>query len=60
MAVAPTKAVRHLMDLIDALDRRVPQVARHGEDAIAKDAAALKKRALKRIKELEREASRDR
>ena len=51
-------AIRELLELIDALDRRVPQVHRAGEAAIAKDAAALKERALKRIEELERESRR--
>jgi hypothetical protein len=52
-----SRAVRQLMELISALDRRVPQVERAGEAAIARDAAALKNRALKRIEELEREHS---
>lgn len=49
-------AVRELQELIAALDRRVPQVQRAGEMSIAREAAALKARALKRIEELEREA----
>jgi hypothetical protein len=53
VAVTPGKAIRHLHDLIAALDRRVPQVERVGEAKIARDAAALKARALKRIAELE-------
>lgn len=48
-------AVRDLMELIAALDRRTPQVLRAGEVSIARDAAALKVRALKRIEALERE-----
>ena len=51
-----SRAVRELLELIAALDRRVPQVERAGEAAIAHDAAALKTRALKRIEELERNA----
>jgi hypothetical protein len=47
--------VRELQELIVALDRRVPQVQRAGEASIARDAAMLKARALKRIEELERE-----
>ena len=47
--------VRDLLELIDALDRRVPQIRRAGETTIARDAAALKARALKRIEELERD-----
>ena len=50
-------AVRELLELIAALDRRVPQMQRAGEASIARDAAALKARALKRIDELERERS---
>ena len=55
MAMTPGGAVRELLELIAALDRRVPQVQRAGEASIARDAAALKARALKRIEELERE-----
>jgi hypothetical protein len=57
MAMTPSSAIRELMELIAALDRRVPQVQRAGEASIARDAAALKARALKRIEELEREAA---
>jgi hypothetical protein len=45
--------LRHLRELIEALDRRVPRVERVGEAAITKDAAVLRKRALERIAELE-------
>ena len=55
MAMTPSSAVRELMELVAALDRRVPQVQRAGEASIAREAAALKARALKRIEELERE-----
>ncbi len=54
MAVTRSAAIRHLRELIAALDRRVPRVERVGEAEIARDAEALKARALKRIKELER------
>ena len=57
MAVMRTRVVRELLELIAALDRRVPQVHRPGEASIARDAAALKARALKRIEELEQEPS---
>ena len=50
------ESLRELYELIAALDRRVPQVARVGETSIARAAAGLKSRALKRIAELEREA----
>jgi hypothetical protein len=53
MAVKRTRAVRELLELIAALDRRAPHMERAGEAAIANDAAALKARALKRIEELE-------
>ena len=49
--------IRHLLELIEALDRRVPLIQRAGEASIARDAAALKARALKRLKELEGEPS---
>ena len=49
------QAVRELLELIAALDRRVPQVHRAGEASIARDAAALRDRAVRRIEELERE-----
>ena len=55
MAVTPTRAVRELLELIAALERRVPRVERAGEADIARDAAALKIRALRRIEELERD-----
>ena len=45
--------IRVLHELIAALDRRLPQVQRAGEAAIARDAAALKAKALERIAELE-------
>jgi hypothetical protein len=48
------RALRHLTELVAALDRRVGHVERAGEAAIARDAAALREKALKRISELER------
>jgi hypothetical protein len=57
MAITPAKVLRELRELIAALDRRVPQVQRAGEIAIARDAAALRARAVKRIEELEREGA---
>ena len=48
---------RKLRELIAALDRRVPHVERAGETSIARDAAALKAKALTRLTELEAEAS---
>jgi hypothetical protein len=55
--MAHARVVRELQELIAALDRRVPQVHRLGEVAIAQAAAALKAEALKRIEELERDAT---
>ena len=52
-AISPT-VIRELLELIDALDRRVPQMQRSREAAIARDASALKARALQRVAELER------
>ena len=49
------RIIRELRELIVALDRRVPQVARVGEVEIARTAAGLKVEALRRIEELERE-----
>jgi len=46
------QTVRHLRELIAALDRRVPHVERAGEVSIARAAAALRVEALKRIDEL--------
>jgi len=51
------QTVRELLELIAALDRRVPHVERVGEISIAQAASGLKLEALKRIEELEREPS---
>jgi hypothetical protein len=48
-----TGAIRHLRELIAALDRRVPHMERVGETAIARDAATLRKKALARLAQLE-------
>ena len=53
MALIRNELIRDLHELIAALDRRVPQVERAGEASIARDAAALKVKALKRVAELE-------
>ena len=47
--------IRHLRELILALDQRVPHIERIGEADIASEAAALKQRALDRIRDLERD-----
>jgi hypothetical protein len=49
-----TDTIGMLRELVDALDRRVPQAERVGETRIALDAAALRKAALNRIEELTR------
>jgi hypothetical protein len=41
--------LRHLQELIAALDRRVPRVERVGEVSIAREAASLRDKALQRI-----------
>ena len=46
-------ALRHLRELIDALDRRVPQIERVAEMDIARDAEKLRAKALARIAQLE-------
>ena len=53
MAEARERSLRHLRQLIDALDRRVPHIERVGEISIAREAAALKEKALAQIAELE-------
>jgi hypothetical protein len=46
-----------LLDLVAALDRRLPRLEREGERDIARDAQGLRRAALKRIAELERTVS---
>jgi len=48
-----TEKLRHLHELIAALDRRVPRVERVGEVSIAREAVALRNKALQRIAILE-------
>ncbi len=48
------RAIRHLRQLIDALNRRVPHIERVGEAKIARDAAELMEKALERLHELEK------
>jgi hypothetical protein len=55
--VTDSASIRELLELIAALDRRVPHIQRAGEASIARDAAVLKARALKRLKELGGEPS---
>lgn len=44
--------IAHLHELIEALNRRIPHIEREGEQAIARDSAALKKKAQQRIAQL--------
>jgi hypothetical protein len=55
LALRETSPIRELLELIAALDRRVPRAERANEMSIAGDAAALKAKALRRVAELERE-----
>jgi hypothetical protein len=55
MAVSTTDVVRELNELIAALDRRVPRVAQAGESVIAREAAALRAKAVERLAEITRE-----
>jgi len=55
MAVSPNELESVLEELIAALDRRVPQVEQAGEAGIARDAAALRAKAVKRLMELDRD-----
>jgi hypothetical protein len=49
------QTIKELREFVAALDRRVPRVERVGEADIARDAATLRSRALRRIDELVRE-----
>ena len=52
MAVSRRDVARDLEELIAALDRRLPGVERAGEVAIARDAVALRAKAVARLAEL--------
>ena len=52
MAVGPVDLAHELDELVAALDRRVPRVERAGEASIAREAAALREKAVKRLAEL--------
>jgi hypothetical protein len=57
MAVSTKELESVLEELIAALDRRVPRVEQAGEAAIARDAAALRAKAVKRLTELVRDTA---
>jgi hypothetical protein len=46
------RAIAALRELVEALDRRVPQIGRVAETRIARDASALRAQAMRRIDEL--------
>lgn len=60
MAVSTAGVARDLEELIAALDRRLPSVARAGESGIARDAAALRAHAVKRLREVKGHGAGDR
>jgi len=55
MAVSTNELESVLEELIAALDRRVPRVEQAGEAGIARDAAALRAKAVKRLAEFVRD-----
>jgi hypothetical protein len=57
MAMNAGELARELEELIAALDRRVPRVERAGEAAIARDAAALREKAVQRLARLAKQTS---
>jgi len=52
VAVTLNELTRELHELIAALDARVPRVEQAGEAIIARDAAALREKAVQRLREL--------
>jgi hypothetical protein len=56
MALSSNELKFVLEELIAALDRRVPRVEQAGETAIARDAAVLRAKAVKRLTELVRDS----
>ena len=54
MSTSHDTLLRDLLELVAALDRRVPRLEREGERDISRDARGLRSAALKRIAELER------
>jgi hypothetical protein len=54
VAVSECELARELEELIAAIDRRLPRLDWAGEAAIARDAAALRAKAVERLAELAR------
>lgn len=52
MALTTPDLVRELEELIEAIDRRAPQRERAGEASIARDAAKLRVRAVKKLEQI--------
>jgi hypothetical protein len=59
MAVSTSELARELEELIAALDRRVPRVELAGEITIAREAAALRAKAVDRLAQLAEETVQD-
>lgn len=57
MRISKAELAHELRELIAALDRRVPHVDRAGETQIARDAAALRAKAVRRLAELEADST---
>jgi hypothetical protein len=57
MAMNVGELTRELEELIAALDRRVPRVERAGEATIAREAAALREKAVDRLAELAKQGA---
>jgi hypothetical protein len=55
VSVSGRTVLEDLRELVAALDRRVPHLDRKGERDIAREAAALRAQAMKRIREIENE-----
>jgi len=53
VAVNQDELARELHELIMALDQRLPRVEQAGEASIARDAAALRQKAVQRLAELD-------
>lgn len=49
MAMTDVELARELYELIQALDRRMPRIERAGEASIARDAAAIRAKAVARL-----------
>jgi hypothetical protein len=51
--ISTNEVAQELRELIAALDRRAPRVERAGEADIAREAAALRDKAVQRLAEIE-------